>query len=913
MKKILAILSMAAVSAMAVSATRIGPVSAYGELKAYGSKLTGSCKDLNNQAVQVKGMSLYWSSGAEETSDFYSEKGINRLVDSMGVEVVRFAMGVSNPEFDQNRGYLTGGEKKQKALLKAVMDAAIEKDIYVIIDWHIESSNGYTDDAVNFFTYAAKEYGKLNNVIFEVWNEPKDGAQMSQVADHAKKVIKAIRNAGSDNLVLVGSPEWSSHPDACANAGIDDNNYGCTLHFYAATDAHQVKNGDNNSYNARAAAALNANVPVFATEWGSVMSDGKGSVNSSASDAWIDWMAQNGVSWTYWNASAVTSEGQTSAIFSNVVLDHKLPYTESGEYIKAKLGRKNYEPCTGTSISTSKLVFSTGIANGTKTSIIDDIEDGDRYTYMGGAWNGVDDNGDGGKSSVSNEKFVDKFGKDNYNVILPSDNGNSSGYMVGIKDIKLDKGSLSYSPFFMIGLDLQKDTSLYANFKNCKVIKYKYKGASHNFRIETSDITDWNFFHVNKDNSETWREVEIPVEELFRNTWETGPSAGDISLDKARRLAWELKAPNDAPPSMMQPKLNYLYIDDLSCDGLSFTAESADVGSSSSSASPKSSSSKEVSSSSSKGQSSSSSKVNVSSSSMSILPESSSSAQVVIKDLLIIDDVEDGDAVLNTTGTWYAYTDKEPGGKSSITNEYDETLPGYTVVFLGSKDASNGTEGFVGLTGIKWDQAAYEEAPFVALGLNMVEDTAKGYDLSKCSALSYRYKGSRHTFKVQDGQVMDYAYHQASVEEDAAEWTTVVFKWSDLAQPSWGVEVVLNKAAIKKMAWEVIGYKGFKEQPTTDYLYVDDLKCIDDGSVGIRMARKSASDLKLAVNGNMLNVVTTAAARIQVFDMMGNLVASRVENAAGNHQVSLENVTRGNYVVRVKTAGAAQTARISLK
>ena len=896
MNKILAIMAMAAVSAMAVSASRIGPVSTYGELKANGSKLSGSCETYANTAVQVKGMSLYWSSGAEETSDFYSEKGINRLVDSMGVEVVRFAMGVSNPEFDKNRGYLTGGEKKQKALLKAVMDAAIEKDIYVIIDWHIESSNGYTDDAISFFTYAAKEYGKLDNVIFEVWNEPKDGAQMSQVADHAQKVIDAIRNAGSDNLVLVGSPEWSSHPDDCAKAGINDNNYGCTLHFYAATDAHQVKNGDNNSYNARAESALNAGVPVFATEWGSVMSDGKGSVNTSASDAWVSWMSQKGVSWTYWNASAVTSESQTSAIFTNVVLDHALPYSESGKYIKSKLGGGQYKSCSGATISTPKLVFSTGVASGTKTSMIDDMEDGNRYTYLGGAWNGVDDHADGGKSSISNEKIVDDFGKENYNVILPSDNGNSSGYMVGINDIKLDKGGLSYPPFFMIGLDLQKDTSLYADFKNCKVIKYKYKGASHNFRIETSDITDWNFFHVNKDNSETWREVEIPVEELFRNTWETGPSAGDISLDKARRLAWELKAPNDVPASAMQPKLNYLYIDDLSCEGLSFTAESVDVTTSSSST---------VKSSSSKG--------DASSSSTDISSGSSSSAKVVVKDLVLIDDVEDVDEVLETTGTWYAYTDEVPGGKSSITNEYDATLPGYVVVFPGSKDASNGTKGFVGLTGIKWDQAEYAEAPFVALGINMVEDTSKGFDLSKCGAISYRYKGSQHKFKVQDGQVLDYAYHQASVDEDAAEWTTVVFEWDDIVQPSWGEDVDLNKAAIKKMSWEVVGYKGFDEQPTTDYLYVDDLKCVEGSSVGIRIANKAASALKLSVNGSMLNVATTAAARIQVFDMMGNLVMNRVENSAGNHQVSLEGMNRGNYVVRVKTAGAAQTARISLR
>ena len=56
MKKILAILGMAAVSAMAISASRVGPVSTYGELKANGGKLSGTCPQYQNSAVQVKGM-----------------------------------------------------------------------------------------------------------------------------------------------------------------------------------------------------------------------------------------------------------------------------------------------------------------------------------------------------------------------------------------------------------------------------------------------------------------------------------------------------------------------------------------------------------------------------------------------------------------------------------------------------------------------------------------------------------------------------------------------------------------------------------------------------------------------------------------------------------------------------------------
>ena len=280
--------------------------------------------------------------------------------------------------------------------------------------------------------------------------------------------------------------------------------------------------------------------------------------------------------------------------------------------------------------------------------------------------------------------------------------------------------------------------------------------------------------------------------------------------------------------------------------------------------------------------------------------------------------MEDGDEVANTTGTWYAYTDKEPGGLSTISNVYDDTLGGYVVVFPGTADPTNGTSNFVAINDIVWNQGTYKNAPFVALGLNTNADTSKGVDMSACTALSYRYKGSTHRFKVQDGQVTDYAYHEL-LSANASEWKTVVIPWAKLEQPTWTRDPKdLNKANIKKMAWEVVGYNNFEAQPEINYLYVDDLKCIGSAqlpgtsTVGIRRLA-SADVFKLGVNGNMLNVVTTAAARIQVFDMMGNLVMNRVENSAGNHQVSLEGMNRGNYVVRVKTAGAAQTARISLK
>lgn len=902
MKKIFAFLMCAAVtSAMAVSASRVGPVSTYGELKANGGKLSGTCPEYSNKAVQVKGMSLFWSSGADSSTVFYSEKAVNAMVKQMNIEVIRFAMGVTQEKFqDQGRGYLSSaqGETLQKGYLKNVVNAAIDNDIYVIIDWHIESANGNTSEAVKFFEYAAKEYGEYNNVIFEVWNEPV-GADMGTVASHANSVIAAIRKH-SDNLVLVGSPEWSSHPEQCAQAGIQDSkkNFGCTLHFYAAT--HQTGNG---GYNDRAAQAMSSGVPVFATEWGTVSADGNGSPNQSASQAWISWMNQNNVSWANWSASAIKEQ---SAAFQNLAIDNGLTFTNSGNMVKGWMnGTSGYKDChlqNGNSSSNSG--FSTGVANGAKTDIIDDMEDGDRFAYTGGWWSAFadsDDDTDGkGETFVKSNKWENDFGKKVYDVLMPrkdDDRKNTSNYIVGIDSFYLKKGAYKYAPYVAIGLNLKRDTTE-IDLSACKSISYKFKGASHNFRVETSPVKNWNFHHVNKDASADWKEVELTWDQFTQESWGDDDKhfSLDKGMDKVQRFAWEVKGALDVPDGKNQPAYSFLYVDDVRCNGVSITAISGKTDT------PKSSSATVQSSSS------------VANSSSATVPASSASVVVSYKDLLLIDDVEDGDEVLKTGGTWYAYTDSASGGKSKISNVYDPALPGYVVVFPGTKDATNGTQGFVGLTDIVWNQADYAYAPFVALGLNM-NDTTKGYDLSACSALSYRYKGASHKFKIQDGQVLDYAYHEL-LSTDATEWTTVVIPWEKLEQPVWTQDPKdLNKAAIKKMAWEVVGYADFDAQPEINYLYVDDLKCLS-GSVGIKTIARAASGIKLGFQGNMLNVNFNKAgkASVQVFDMMGHVVESFNENvAAGVNQFSLKNMSTGNYVVRVMMNGASKTARISIK
>ncbi len=629
-------------------------------------------------------------------------------------------------------------------------------------------------------------------------------------------------------------------------------------------------------------------------------------------------MNQNNVSWANWSASAINEK---SAAFQNLAIDNGLTFTTSGNMVKGWMnGSSGYKDCglqNGNGSENSG--FSTGVANGAKTDIIDDLEDGDRFAYTGGWWSAFadsDDDTDGqGKTSISNGKWENDFGKQVYDVLMPSSGGkNTSNYMAGIEGIKLSQGQYKYAPYVAIGLNLKRDTTE-IDLSACKSISYKFKGASHNFRVETSLVKNWNFHHVNKDGSADWKEVELTWDQFTQESW--GDDAQHFSLDKGmnkvQRFAWEVKGALDVPDNMNQPKYNYLYVDDVRCNGVSVTAISGNG------SSPKSSSSAGKSSSST-GKSSSSTIVNSSSdvgpTSSSIEPTSSSSVKWGVTNIVAIDDVEDLDHIAYTGGTWYAYTDQEPGGLSAIANTYDPNLPGYIVNFLGSDVPTNGTQGFVGLAGIVWNQGTYSEAPFVALGLNLMADTTLGADLSACNAFYYRYMGAAHVFKVQDGSVTDYAYHQLKMDSSSV-WREAVVPFEKLEQPSWTKDPKdLNYAAVKKMAWEVVGYKNFDMQPDIPLLLVDDLRCGVLSTDAVRVATRKASGISLSAQGTSLNVNISKSGlvKVQVFDLTGHAVKSVSENMqAGAHTVSLENLTAGSYIVRVQAGSAVKSARITLK
>ena len=121
------------------AANRVGPVSQYGQLMAGKNsngkgQIYGACKGVADGAeVAVQGMSLFWSISSDVGSPFWTAEHVNKLVKDQKIQLIRAPMGVDE---DWGSGNYFTNEGYYKGLMNTVVQADIDNDIYVIMDYH---------------------------------------------------------------------------------------------------------------------------------------------------------------------------------------------------------------------------------------------------------------------------------------------------------------------------------------------------------------------------------------------------------------------------------------------------------------------------------------------------------------------------------------------------------------------------------------------------------------------------------------------------------------------------------------------------------------------------------------------------------------------------------------------------------
>ena len=329
-----------------VAKKRIGPVSQYGQLQAGApsgtGRIYGSCKGVKSgNEVMVQGMSLFWSIG-DEGAKYWTSDIVDGLVSKWNIQLIRGAMGIDE---DWGNGNYFTDTKKYQDMMDEVVAAAIENDIYVIIDYHSHKADNNTSNAKAFFKRMAQKWGGYDNVIFEIFNEPINQS-WSTVKSYANQVIPVIREY-SDNLIVVGTPNYSANPDAAVGNSISDNNVAYTFHFYAGVDEYQH---DIDIQGANAEYAMSNGLSVFVTEWGNSGPTGAGSVVSSRSSSWYNWMKSNKLSGANWS---VSDKAETASYFTT---SGAWSYSTSGSWVNSNIFAylpTSYTECDGSSLPSS--------------------------------------------------------------------------------------------------------------------------------------------------------------------------------------------------------------------------------------------------------------------------------------------------------------------------------------------------------------------------------------------------------------------------------------------------------------------------------------------------------------------------------------------------------------------------------
>jgi endoglucanase len=220
---------------------------------------------------------------------FYNPQIVDWLVNDWKVSIVRAAMGVKHePTLS---GYIYNGSEANRVI--TVVDAAIKKGIYVIIDWHDHYAFNNVNASKRFFKKMAQRYGKYPNVIYEIFNEPIDASWGEVVKPYSEELVKTIREVDPDNLIIIGSPHWSQDVDSVADNPVDGSNLVYSLHFYAATHAADLRK--------KAEYAINKNIPLLVSEFGTCLASGDGYLDSAETEVWFKFMDKYNLSWCNWS------------------------------------------------------------------------------------------------------------------------------------------------------------------------------------------------------------------------------------------------------------------------------------------------------------------------------------------------------------------------------------------------------------------------------------------------------------------------------------------------------------------------------------------------------------------------------------------------------------------------------------
>ncbi|GIQ69811.1 endoglucanase [Xylanibacillus composti] len=339
--------------------------------------------------IQLRGMSTH---GLQWFPEIVNDNAFAALANDWESNVIRLAMYVGEG------GYAT--KPSVKDLVIDGIEFAFAHDMYVIVDWHVHAPGDPNEPvyagAYDFFEELAdtyKDHPKFHYIIWELANEPSsnnnggkgltnDEAGWQAVKSYAEPIVDMLREKG-DNIIIVGSPNWSQRPDLAADNPIASHNIVYTVHFYSGTHGASdesyppgTPSSERGNVMSNARYALEKGVAVFVSEWGTSEASGDNGPYLAEADVWLEFLNENNISWVNWS---LTNKNETSGAFVPFELGKSQAtdldpgedqvwvieeLSASGEYMRARIKGIPYRPIDRNAFSEVIWDFNDGTTQG---------------------------------------------------------------------------------------------------------------------------------------------------------------------------------------------------------------------------------------------------------------------------------------------------------------------------------------------------------------------------------------------------------------------------------------------------------------------------------------------------------------------------------------------------------------------
>jgi len=149
------------------------------------------------------------------------------------------------------------------------------------------------------------------------------------------------------------------------------------------------------------------------------------------------------------------------------------------------------------------------------------------------SWAAYTDKADKGASTIGNENRGTATVPD-YVVVMKD--GDDS--VAKIKNYTLSKGANPNDPYVGLYLYAENNGTNYDLSKCINGFRYAYKGASHDFMVQSKLITDFNYHRIRISSSSVWKTANVNYNQLTQENW---GAIKTLNFGDINRFAWQMK------------------------------------------------------------------------------------------------------------------------------------------------------------------------------------------------------------------------------------------------------------------------------------------------------------------------------------------------------------------------------------